>query len=328
MNDLILADHSALPTLAPASITSMGDVYLASLQSAQSRRTMRIQLNTLARLLGYSDHHAVAWHVLKASHIAALQAKIREPYTDERGNERTYSPKSANLLLTALRGVLKASWRHGLLGSDEYTRLIDFQGFKENSVKAITGRMLSQDEINKLIRVCMNNGGLLGLRDAAILASAYSGGLRRDEIVKLDMVDVHLTSKQHYALTIHGKGNKTRVVYLTGNAARIFRAYLDLRGNEAGPVFGRLTSNMERGKRLSTQAIYTMFAARAKQAKIATFSPHDLRRTTISHHLKAGTDIATIANIVGHSNVNTTRRYDRRGEEAKEQAADNLHLSW
>jgi integrase len=61
---------------------------------------------------------------------------------------------------------------------------------------------------------------------------------------------------------------------------------------------------------------------------LANFSPHDLRRTCISNHLDASTDSATIAGIVGHSSVQTTARYDRRGERAKQAAADNLHLAY
>jgi integrase len=67
---------------------------------------------------------------------------------------------------------------------------------------------------------------------------------------------------------------------------------------------------------------------RGQAAKLATFSSHDLRRTCISNHLDAGTDIATVAGIVGHSSVQTTARYDRRGERAKQAAADNLHLAY
>jgi hypothetical protein len=63
-------------------------------------------------------------------------------------------------------------------------------------------------------------------------------------------------------------------------------------------------------------------------AGLATFSPHDLLRAGISNYLNAGTDSATVAGIVGHNSVQTTARYDRRGERAKQAAADNLHLAY
>ena len=62
------------------------------------------------------------------------------------------------------------------------------------------------------------------------------------------------------------------------------------------------------------------------EAGIAGFTPHDLRRSNISDLLDEGVDLAVIARQVGHSSVQTTARYDRRGRRAQRVAAERLKV--
>jgi adenylylsulfate kinase-like enzyme len=73
-------------------------------------------------------------------------------------------------------------------------------------------------------------------------------------------------------------------------------------------------------RRLSDQAAYDVMVHRAKVAGVAACSPHDARRSFVSDLFEAGADVEVLRQLAGHSNVETTARYDRRGEAAKKKA--------
>lgn len=67
---------------------------------------------------------------------------------------------------------------------------------------------------------------------------------------------------------------------------------------------------------------------RAEDAGASELSPYDLRLTLVGDLLDAGTDVVTVSMLLGHSNIQTTARYDRRPEEAKRKAAGLIHVPY
>jgi len=119
------------------------------------------------------------------------------------------------------------------------------------------------------------------------------------------------------------------LVYLTNGAADALAEWIAIRGPERGAVFvpidkaGHLTV-----RRMSAQAVYDALAKRGAEAGVASFSPHDLRRSFVSELLDAGADIATVQRMAGHASVTTTQRYDRRGDAVMAKAAQLLHVPY
>lgn len=149
--------------------------------------------------------------------------------------------------------------------------------------------------------------------------------------LSLDLADVTMTEDDEVVtLRILGKRNKERLVYLNNGAAVASADWLSVRGDEPGALFwsGRKGGQLTVGQRMTGQAIRAMLNRRAEQAGIENVTPHDLRRSFVSDLLDAGVDISTLADMAGHANVQTTRRYDRRGEEAKKRAARSLHVPY
>lgn len=292
--------------------------YLAGL-SEGARRPQRQALNAIANILtsgAVSDCLAVDWAAVRYSHTAAVRSRLAE----------VYKPATANRMLAALRGTLRAAWRLDLMTAQDYQAAADVKAVTGETMPA--GRELGGGEIAALIEDCQaDKNRSAGIRDAAILAVMVAGGLRRAEVASLDL--------DHYnqgetKLKFTGKRKKERTVKLTNGAAVAMGDWLQVRGNEPGPLFLAINKSdrIRAAGRMTSQAIYNMLQKRAQAASINRFSPHDLRRTYISDLLEAGADIATVAKMAGHSNVQTTARYDRRPEQAKDKAAALIHFPY
>ncbi len=289
-------------------------VLVASMGSGGSRVVVESALNIMAGMAtaGRCDAVSMPWGALRFHHTAALRAAL-----DER-----YSHATANRMLSALRGVLRTAWELGLMPTEEYHRAAAIRAIKGETLPA--GRAASSGELRALFGA-LDQTTPGGCRDAALLAVAYGAGLRRAEIVDLDLSDYDAESG---ALKVrHGKGNKARQVYATNGAKTALDNWLELRGAEPGPLFIPVQRNGKRVmRRMATHAIFKLIQRRAEAAGIEPLSPHDLRRTFISDLLDAGADIVTVQKLAGHSSVETTARYDRRGEVAKLKAAQMLHV--
>lgn len=294
-------------------------VYLSSL-GEKSRRVMLSDLNRIAELLtgGTTKAHDVNWGALRFQHTAAVRAALAQ----------RYNHNGANRMLSALRGVLKAAWRLGQIDNADYQKAIDIGAVKGESLPA--GRALSAGEMRTLFNWLATQKTKAGARDSAEMAVLYGAGLRRDEIVNLDVADIAIPENEDepFSITVRkGKGSKARVVYASGGSREALSAWLEVRGLEPGPLFVPILKNDKIViRRMTGQAIYYQLAKRALEAGINDVSPHDMRRTFMSDLFDAGADIVTVKDLAGHSKIDTTARYDRRGEGRKKKAAELLHV--
>ena len=121
-------------------------------------------------------------------------------------------------------------------------------------------------------------------------------------MTSLDIEDYDLSKEM---LVISGKRRKERTAYLVNEAAIAMGDWIQIRGNWDGPLFIPSKWTLKEKahelirRRITTQAIYNMLLKRGRQAGITRFSPHDLRRTFVSHLLEEGVDISTVAKMAG-----------------------------
>lgn len=289
-------------------------VYVASLLSKESQRTMQGALNIVAQELGAETALEVNWAAVRYEHVAAIRSKLVE----------RYKPATVNKILSALRGVLDRAWKLEQMTAEDYHRAVSIENVPNNTLPA--GRDVSPGEVEAIVSKCADDVSPAGARDAAILACLWAG-LRRAEVVKLDMADY---DQETGDLRVVGKGRKERKVPLGANGAMAAVGdWLAVRGDEAGPLFWRIRKGGRIVKtRLTPDAIYGMLQKRIRQAKVDHLTPHDFRRTLAGDLLDAGADLITVQRIFGHKDPKTTERYDRRGDETKRKAMGRLHFPY
>lgn len=311
--ELALATDNALAATNAAAVNAAA-VYLASLASPHSRRAMAAALDRIARMAGAADAATCPWGAMRAQHTAAIRAQLTESGA---------AAATVNQALAALRGTLTAAWRLGQMTAEELARATDVKSVKADRAEAATGRALTYGEAMALANATAD-GTPAGTRDGAILAIAYACGLRRAEIAALDMADY--TQSTGRIMVAKGKGGKQRELFVDNGAKIAFDKWLTLRGPGAGAIFtpirrgGHIT-----GGSMTAQAIYNVIVGRCASANVEGVTPHDFRRTFVGELLDAGVDLATAADLAGHSDPATTKRYDRRGSRARQQAASRIH---
>ena len=142
------------------------------------------------------------------------------------------------------------------------------------------------------------------LRDRAILETYYSTGCRVSELQKANYRQINSADG---SLTVIGKGNKERTVYINDRAAVHLVKYLESRNDTDPSIFVRERKPYER---MGVRAIQEVFTRLGETAGIEeSIHPHLMRHTVATTMLRNGTDIAKIQRMLGHANPATTQIY-------------------
>ena len=142
-------------------------------------------------------------------------------------------------------------------------------------------------------------------RDYAILMLFLNCGIRRSELVGLNLSDVY-----EDRIRVVGKGNKERFVYFGSSCRKAIDAYLPIRNKQVltdnRALFGSRDNN-----RISVTAVHRLVKKALLQAGLDStqFSAHKLRHTAATMMLSGGVDVKTVQEVLGHENLNTTQIY-------------------
>lgn len=142
-------------------------------------------------------------------------------------------------------------------------------------------------------------------RDYAIIMLFLNCGIRRSELVGLNLTDVY-----EDRIRVVGKGNKERFVYFGTPCRKAIDAYLPER-NKKILTDNRALFGSRNGNRISTDAVHALIKKALLKAGLDStqFSAHKLRHTAATMMLSGGVDVKTVQEVLGHENLNTTQIY-------------------
>ncbi len=172
--------------------------------------------------------------------------------------------------------------------------------------------ILSAEEMEKLLEQPAGDS-YKELRDSAMLELLYATGIRVSELIGLKMSDVNM----HMGFLICRDGDKERMVSFSNEVREALYQYLTkardhMAANEARDI---LFVNCS-GTPMSRQGFWKLIKGYAKKAGITKdITPHTLRHTFAAHMVENGTDLKSVQEMLGHSDISTTNMYVRMGRQ-------------
>jgi site-specific recombinase XerD len=183
--------------------------------------------------------------------------------------------------------------------------------------------VLEYPDLERLLSAPKGNN-LKSLRDRAILETFFSTGLRISELCSMD----RFTNFDRGELTIRGKGEKLRTVFLSERAKKVIKEYLDKRTDTDQALF----ISISKGKnpkvlgRIIPRTIQRLVDYYGKTAGIPNrVTPHQLRHQFATDLLMNGADLRSVQELLGHANITTTQIYTHVTNKELHEVHDAFH---
>ena len=204
------------------------------------------------------------------------------------------------------------------------TKQIDLNPLIKHKALKVEKRIqtpFSQLEISKVITHLEEKDDFVSVRNLLIVELLYSTGMRRGELISIQLSDVALSDK---LIKVIGKRNKERFVPLLASVIKTMSRYLELRKEVASAShFLFLT---EKGNKLYETLVYRVVNSyfsnvSSKEKK----SPHLLRHSFATHLLNEGADLNSVKELLGHASLASTQVYTHNSVEKMKKVYNQAH---
>lgn len=207
---------------------------------------------------------------------------------------RKNSDVTINNRITMLRSLF--TW----LTEEEYVEKNPMLRIKENKVERKVKAVFTDEQVTVIRDLALRQNA----RDIAIIDFLYRTGVRISELVMLNRDDVDFFGRQ---CVVFGKGRKERPVYFNGEAAVHLKEYLESRTDENPALFVSLRRPYKRLTAAGIQYMLRSLSDLDPRLKGVQINPHKWRRQFVTEMLEKDVPITLVADLVGHSSINTTK---------------------
>lgn len=239
--------------------------------------------------------------------INLFMRSVRKPYSDVTTNDIRLFIANREMIDNVTKGTLARErgcivrffkW----LCNEEY--ITKDPGTRVEAIKVPKRRKqeFSELEIEKLRSVTANS------KETLVIELLLSTGCRVSELVSLNFRDY---DQENDSITVIGKGNKQRTLYLNAKAKIALNHYLKEVPHIAGPLFFGQTE----GKEMTAAGVQKLVKRLGERAGVTNVHPHRFRRTAATMARRHGMPIELVMNFLGHESIDTTLKYSMIGDE-------------
>lgn len=276
-------------------------VLKATGKSKETIKTYQSQLNKFMEWLKINGD------TTDSKQITSIDAVEYRTYLQE---VRKLKPASINTALAAIESFCKWMMEEGHIDHNPLAKVKNVEEVKSPP------KWLEKSEKYRLIRTVLQEKSK---RNQAIVFTMLLAGLRVSELVSLTPEDIYLSERKG-TLSVIGKGNKRRTVPIPQELRECLSSYLM---DNAGL---RWLFASQRGEQISVKGVQHLCATIGEKAKI-DLTPHVLRHTYCHDLVNKGIRIEIVAQLAGHSSIETTRIYTQPGEQELQSAVEKLNFT-
>lgn len=242
-------------------------------------------------------------------------------YLREDRKNKDNSIKRRMMAIKKFYGYLKT--KEGLIDKLPTEGVIEEVGYGEKK----TPRFLIQDEWERLLDATARESNPREKeRNLCIIIFLLHLGLRRAELVKLDVGDVKISKDRSYVL-VKGKGGKERVVPLDDACIDAYQKYLENRNTAATEKASYALFLSKRGTRLTDSSVYKLVKRMCLAAGLSSdITTHSLRHTFGTNTIRVGS-INQVQKLMGHSSITTTTIYTHISDEGLDDIIKNSPIN-